>query len=200
MRMKKRGFTLIELLVAVLIIAVLAAVAVPQYHKAVRKAKLAEVGAMFSSLSKAIDVWLLENGGYPKSHVNFFDLNSNAHLNLDIQCDSRTRPGSTIQCNTSKGAWEVGCKIISSSHDTCTIEYLFGYDSVGNQQKNTYLASSFKNQSDRIEWTKGGYGLWNLEAVVTADTQLRKQVCQWWRENYGVHLMTGTAASDHCKE
>ena len=65
------AFTLIELLVVVLIIGILASGALPQYQKAVRKAKLAEVATTFSSVSKAIDLWLLENGGFPSSSVLF---------------------------------------------------------------------------------------------------------------------------------
>lgn len=56
------GFTLIELLVVVLIIGILAAVAVPQYQKAVFKSRMAEVFVNLNTLSKALKICELTHG------------------------------------------------------------------------------------------------------------------------------------------
>ena len=63
----KQTFTLIELLVVVLIIGILAAVALPQYQKAVEKSKVAQAQTMLKSVYQAAKAYKMANGSWPRS-------------------------------------------------------------------------------------------------------------------------------------
>ena len=62
--MKNKGFTLIELLVVVIIVAILAAIAIPQYQNAVRKTYLSNAWVMIKSIKDAVQLYYLTKGSY----------------------------------------------------------------------------------------------------------------------------------------
>jgi len=73
----KSGFTLIELLIVVAIIAILAAIAVPNFLEAQVRAKVSRVLADERTLITALESFAVDNkGGYPKSDAYTSDRSS----------------------------------------------------------------------------------------------------------------------------
>lgn len=67
---QNRGFTLIELLIVVAIIAILAAIAVPNFLEAQTRSKVSRAQADMRSLATALEAYRIDNNGYPLGVVD----------------------------------------------------------------------------------------------------------------------------------
>ena len=84
-----KGFTLLELLVVVLIIGILAAIAIPQYKKAITKTKLAELDVIVNAARKNIENYLMIHD-YPASGTVYFTGTKRTADDIEMpgDCDS----------------------------------------------------------------------------------------------------------------
>lgn len=77
---RKQGFTLVELLTVVLIIGILTSLALPQYKRAIQKAKVTEAISMLTTINASADR-LAQQFGY-RNLTNFASGNDSGYLSF----------------------------------------------------------------------------------------------------------------------
>lgn len=113
----KKGFTLLELMVVVLIIAILAAIALPQYRIAVEKTRISTNIPILKALHDAIIQYYGTKGEYPSSFSklsvtvpkSLYTVSGKTLTKKDNSCiiilqDANNPPAIDLTCKTSGGA------------------------------------------------------------------------------------------------
>lgn len=98
---KVKGFTLIELLIVVAIIAILAAIAVPNFLEAQVRSKVSRAKSDMRTLATGIEAYMVDTNGYPGSNDNSgTDKNVNAGIDAANEAYNRSTflstPASTV--------------------------------------------------------------------------------------------------------
>ena len=114
----KRGFTLIELLVVVLIIGILSSIALPQYTKAVEKARATEAEVHLATYMQAIDRYqLASRWKYTRNKTQLLkelDISLQESNKFDYQLQCYSSSYCYVYITQKKGDWRLSATIWKS--------------------------------------------------------------------------------------
>jgi type IV pilus assembly protein PilE len=90
----QRGFTLIELMIAVVVVAILAAVALPSFMDSIRKSRRSDAFGALSNIQQAQERWRANNAAYTAelgaSGLNIPTTTANGYYTLQVASASAT--------------------------------------------------------------------------------------------------------------
>ena len=163
------GFTLIELLVVVLIIGILAAIALPQYEKAVNRARFANLKTLVASFVEAANVYKMANGTWPDNFDDMglslpedFQISTATLSNMNYTCGQNNK----IYCCIIPGKSTISSVMICGQNDESFAYHYFldkGQDyciAKENNQPAAKMCHSLTRRTGQTLWglyTPGGY-------------------------------------------
>jgi prepilin-type N-terminal cleavage/methylation domain-containing protein len=161
---KKRAFTLIELLIVVAIIAILAAIAVPNFLEAQVRSKVSKAQADMRSLATAVEAYAVDRSSYPAALACFWGSNqedSNGvglgeSRNINTNLHNLSEPGrarGTFATIKGLGALTTPTAYITSYPSdpfATTKGLIFGYCNMGDR---AWILWSYGPDCDECSWS-----------------------------------------------
>ena len=153
----KKAFTLIEVLVVVLIIGILAAVALPQYQKAVLNAHLTQLQILHRAYTTAQQVYYLANGIYA-DNLDELDISIPEYTaDKQLSCYMSGNYSTCILYNQSKPIASLREVINSKSSTCCCAYYSTNYIATSWCQKLVNSTNVFSSATDHYRCYQEGY-------------------------------------------
>ncbi|MGB2579229.1 prepilin-type N-terminal cleavage/methylation domain-containing protein [Elusimicrobium simillimum] len=153
----RKGFTLIELLVVVLIIGILAAIALPQYTKAVEKSRMSEANILLKNMKDAMERYNLTHGK-PSTAPTFDDLD----IDLPGTSSNNNKTKETKNFKYSLYCESAYCAVMADRNTyngNSTKGYSLGIEMRDNQEDLKYCVQCSQNNIKSCTTAKDfGYG------------------------------------------
>lgn len=177
MNCKRFGFTLIELLIVVAIIAILAAIAVPNFLEAQTRAKVSRAAADMRSIRVGIESYRVDQNNYPETDTGYVNLPYGMGLYRTTtpvayitsvpgspfkeEKMGNPGPGSEKFCNLFKFYLYVRARKVEASEPVTDTSPADGLDDNYNKDRFMYLA----NGDSAINLGLRSQGEWELKSV-----------------------------------
>lgn len=150
---KLHGFTLIELLIVVAIIAILAAIAVPNFLEAQTRSKVSRVRSDHRSLATAIETYYIDNNSYPAAtHITAESMDGALVTATNIGSTFRARENNRQMLSITTPISYITSNFPDPFADTRGIGFKYWTDSRG------WILGSFGPDVDQAN---GGQLYWN---------------------------------------
>lgn len=155
---KLRGFTLIELLIVVAIIAILAAIAVPNFLEAQIRSKVSRARADMRSLATGIEAYFVDNNSYPACTVTpAWSINNSARGNASSRVTFRT-PRTTSEMLATLTSPIAYINNVFADPFAESKGAAFGYYASGEERTDVRTRYSNPGQNQKGGWILVSYG------------------------------------------